>query len=63
MTRTPAMTKAEHENFVSYLRNCTDRQVEGVLETERDAGRTNEIRLAIAELERRGLDVPRGARP
>lgn len=49
------MTKKDREEFVAYLRACTDRQVYGVLEKERAAGRRAYVELAKAELERRGL--------
>jgi hypothetical protein len=43
--------------FTAYLRNCTDRQVLGVLEKERSAGRDDYAALAEAEAARRGLDA------
>lgn len=43
-------------DFRLYLRQCTDRQVYGVLDKERAAGREAYVQLALAELERRGLD-------
>lgn len=49
------MTKRDREEFIAFLRNCTDRQVIGVLEKERAAGRRGYTNLAKAEAERRGL--------
>lgn len=49
------MNKNDRDEFKAYLRNCTDRQVYGVLEKERSAGRDDYAELAEAELERRGL--------
>ena len=42
--------------FNGYLRICTDRQVLGVLEKERNAGREGYIELARQEAIRRGLE-------
>jgi len=41
--------------FADYLRQCTDRQVRGVYEKERKAGRDAYATLAEIEGERRGL--------
>lgn len=49
------MNKQDREEFKQYLRQCTDRQVYGVLEKETDAGRDDYAELARNELERRGL--------
>lgn len=49
------MTTKDRKEFKEYLRNCTDRQVYGVLEKEKSAGRQDYAELAEAELERRGL--------
>lgn len=49
------ITKQDREEFKLYLRNCTDRQVYGVLEKEEKAGREVYAELARNELERRGL--------
>jgi hypothetical protein len=49
------MTARERSEFKEYLRNCTDRQVQGVLDKEKTAGRRNYADLAQDELERRGL--------
>lgn len=51
------MTKSEEQDFRGYLRNCTDRQVRGVYEKERDAGRTDYQRLAEIEAARRGIEL------
>lgn len=50
------MTAKDRNEFNQYLRNCTDRQVHGVLEKEQSAGRDDYAELAQAELERRGLN-------
>ena len=47
------MTKQDREEFIAYLRACTDAQVQGVLEKERAAGRMYYVRLAQDELNRR----------
>ncbi|HSX22282.1 MAG TPA: hypothetical protein VLE97_05855 [Gaiellaceae bacterium] len=41
--------------FRGFLRNATDRQVQGIYEKERRAGRDDYAELAVAEAERRGL--------
>lgn len=51
------MTRDERQDFIGYLRACTDHQLYGVLEKERAAKRTDEIDLTKAEMERRGIDV------
>lgn len=43
------------QEFNSYLRQCTNAQVEGVLEKEREAGRAEYVNLAKSEMERRGM--------
>lgn len=48
---------SDYEDFRQYLKNCTDRQVYGVWERERQADRNDYASLAVAELERRGLDL------
>lgn len=50
------MTEKDRKEFKEYLRNCTDRQVYGVLEKEKSAGRQDYAELAQNELERRGLN-------
>jgi len=49
------MTEKDRKEFKEYLRNCTNRQVYGVLEKEKSAGRHDYAELAQNELERRGL--------
>jgi hypothetical protein len=49
------MTNQDRHEFEGYLRQCTDRQVYGVLEKERAAGRRAYANLARAELARRNL--------
>lgn len=51
------MTRAERKNFEAYLRACTDRQVQGVYDKERAAGRRPEIALARLEAARRGIEL------
>lgn len=51
------MTKREEAEFRQYLRQCTDRQVRGVYEKERDAGRTDYMRLAEIEAAARKIDL------
>jgi hypothetical protein len=43
------MNKQDKEEFVAYLRACTDSQVYGVLEKESVAGRVDYVDLAKAE--------------
>lgn len=52
------MKAKDREDFEGYLRNCTDRQVLGVLAKERAAGRDDYAALARAEAARRGLEAP-----
>lgn len=54
-----SMTKSERADFRGYLRQCTDRQVQGVYDKERAAGREEETELAEAEAERRGITLER----
>ena len=49
------MNAREIRDFCLYLQQCTDRQVEGVYEKERDAGRDKYAELARAEADRRGI--------
>lgn len=49
------MTTQDREEFKQYLRQCTDRQVEGVLEKENAAGRDDYASLARDEAERREI--------
>ena len=53
------MTKDERDEFRSYLRNCSDNQVQGVYDKEKAAGRKEEMRLAVEEAERRGIYLDR----
>jgi hypothetical protein len=41
--------------FTLYLRGCTNAQVQGVYEKERDAGRDDYAELVIIEADRRGI--------
>jgi hypothetical protein len=54
-----ALSAKDEREFKGYLRQCTDRQVVGVWEKERDAGRTEYRLLAEIEAARRGVDLPR----
>lgn len=49
------VTEQERNEFTGYLRNCTDRQVRGVYDKEKAAGRRDEMALAVAEAERRRI--------
>lgn len=49
------MTEQDREEFIQYLRICTNSQVLEVIKKEREAGRKNYVELAKADLERRGL--------
>ncbi len=49
------MTAKDKSEFIGYLRQCTDRQVLGVLEKEKAAGRRAYAALARNEALRRGL--------
>ena len=53
------MNEQDREEFISYLRACTDRQVEGVLEKESGAGRDDYAELAREEAWRRGITLGR----
>lgn len=50
------MTNQDKLEFKQYLRQCTDKQVLGVLEKERGAGREDYANLAEIEAARRGLE-------
>ena len=41
--------------FRGFLRNATDRQVQGIYDKEKGAGRDDYAELAVAEAERRGI--------
>ena len=43
--------------FRGFLRNATDRQVQGIYDKERRAGRDDYAELAVEEAERRGVDL------
>lgn len=45
--------------FTGYLRQCTDRQVQGVFDKEREAKRYGYAALARIEAERRGIELDR----
>ena len=51
------MNVHDMREFRLYLKNCTDRQVQGVYERELSAGRLDYVELAIAEAERRGIEL------
>lgn len=50
------MNPRDRSEFQSYLRDCTDRQVIGVYEKEKAAGRKDYAALAEIEAVRRNLD-------
>lgn len=54
-----ALTKRERDDFAGYLQNCTDRQVQGVYDKEKGAGRRAFANLAVAEASRRGIHLDR----
>ena len=49
------MTTQDKQEFKDYLQMCTDRQVLGVYEKERNAGRAAYAKLARDEARNRGL--------
>lgn len=49
------MNANDMREFRGYLKQCTDRQVQGVYDKESEAGRDDYAELAIAEAERRGI--------
>lgn len=49
------MTAQDRHEFELYLKSCTDSQVMGVLEKEREAGRTEYVQLVKQEMARRQL--------
>lgn len=51
------MTGKDEAEFRAYLRNCTDRQVQGVYDKEKAAGRMDYAAMAVEEAGRRGFDV------
>lgn len=48
-----SLSKRDREQFELYLEQCTDAQVHGVIEKEREANRPEYVKLAKRELERR----------
>lgn len=50
------VTAQDKEEFQGYLAACSDRQVRGVYEKEKQANRRAYAQLAKEELVRRGLD-------
>ena len=52
-----SITAKDIREFRDYLKACTDRQVQGVYEKERDAGCEEYVELARAEAERRGIEL------
>lgn len=48
------LTAHDAEQFMEYLRNCTDAQVQGVFDKESKAGRRTYAKLAEIELALRG---------
>ncbi len=51
------MTTQDKREFQQYLRQCTDRQVQGVYDKEKEAGRMDYAELACDEAYRRGLEL------
>ena len=51
------MNTQDHNEFVEYLKACTDNQVRGVYEKETAAGRKDYAELAKQEAERRGIEL------
>jgi hypothetical protein len=51
------MKASDKQEFIAYLRGCTDRQVYGVHEKEKQARRRDYAELAVQEMNRRGLPV------
>jgi hypothetical protein len=49
------MTPQDRKEFAAYLKGCTDNQVLGVLEKEREAGRQDYAHLAELEASKRNL--------
>lgn len=47
--------------FRGFLRNATDRQVQGIYDKEKGAGRDDYAELAVAEAERRGIFLEQAA--
>lgn len=53
------MTAQDMREFRDYLKQCSDAQVQGVYNKEAIAGRDDYAELAVAEAERRGLELDR----
>lgn len=53
------MNAKDMREFAEYLRYATDRQVQGVYDKEKDAGRDDYAELAVLEAERRGICLDR----
>jgi hypothetical protein len=51
------MTTNDWKEFRSYLKNCTDSQVQGVYDKEKQAGRDDYAELAVAEAEFRNIEL------
>ena len=51
------MTESDREEFIAYLKGCTDRQVVGVYEKEMAAGRKDYAELAKHEAELRRIEL------
>jgi hypothetical protein len=51
------MTKRDEAEFRQYLRQCTNAQVRGVYEKERNAGRADYAWLAQQEAAQRGIEL------
>jgi len=51
------MTTQDREEFISYLRGCTDNQVRGVYDKEHAARRSGYAALARDEATRRGFEI------
>ena len=50
-------TKQDKADFALYLTQCTDRQVQGVYDTEKQGGRRGNAQLAREEAARRGITL------
>ena len=53
------MTSKDRIEFRLYLRQCTDRQVQGVYDKEKEAGRNEYAELAKDEAAQRGITLSR----
>lgn len=51
------MNATDMREFLGYLRNCTNSQVQGVYDKEYDANRFDYATLAIVEANRRGIEI------